>query len=113
MLKASRAGLLTLAVATTATAAASWLLCNAPVCASWLHSDAPYGLLSLLQLDNNEEDSSYNRIKSLVNEELKQYFRWGLPGRSLASWTARVLHAALHVLALALRRRPAPHSSRK
>jgi hypothetical protein len=28
------------------------------------------------QLDNSEEDSSYNRIKSLVNEELKQYFRW-------------------------------------
>lgn len=27
------------------------------------------------QLDSNEEDSSYNRIKSLVNEELKQYFR--------------------------------------
>jgi ATP-dependent Clp protease ATP-binding subunit ClpC len=27
------------------------------------------------QLDANEEDSSYNRIKSLVNEELKQYFR--------------------------------------
>ena len=28
------------------------------------------------QLDVNEEDSSYNRIKTLVNEELKQYFRW-------------------------------------
>lgn len=27
------------------------------------------------QLDVNEEDSSYNRIKTLVNEELKQYFR--------------------------------------
>jgi ATP-dependent Clp protease ATP-binding subunit ClpC len=27
------------------------------------------------QLDQNEEDSSYNRIKTLVNEELKQYFR--------------------------------------
>lgn len=27
------------------------------------------------QLDINEEDSSYNRIKTLVNEELKQYFR--------------------------------------
>ena len=27
------------------------------------------------QLDASEEDSSYNRIKSLVNEELKQYFR--------------------------------------
>ena len=27
------------------------------------------------QLDTNEEDSSYNRIKTLVNEELKQYFR--------------------------------------
>ena len=27
------------------------------------------------QLDSNEEDSSYNRIKTLVNEELKQYFR--------------------------------------
>ena len=26
--------------------------------------------------DTNEEDSSYNRIKTLVNEELKQYFRW-------------------------------------
>ena len=28
------------------------------------------------QLDLNEEDSSYNRIKTLVNEELKQYFRY-------------------------------------
>ncbi|MCO5574427.1 hypothetical protein L7F22_028212 [Adiantum nelumboides] len=27
------------------------------------------------QLDYNEKDSSYNRIKSLVNAELKQYFR--------------------------------------
>ena len=27
-------------------------------------------------LDMNEEDSSYNRIKTLVNEELKQYFRY-------------------------------------
>lgn len=27
------------------------------------------------QLDSSEEDSSYNRIKNLVNEELKQYFR--------------------------------------
>ncbi|KAL3153506.1 ATP-dependent Clp protease ATP-binding subunit ClpA cd4a, chloroplastic [Trebouxia sp. C0009 RCD-2024] len=27
------------------------------------------------QLDTSEEDSSYNRIKTLVNEELKQYFR--------------------------------------
>jgi len=27
------------------------------------------------QLDDNQEDQSYNRIKSLVNEELKQYFR--------------------------------------
>eukprot|EP01023_Acetabularia_acetabulum_P042422 TRINITY_DN418_c1_g1_i5.p3 TRINITY_DN418_c1_g1~~TRINITY_DN418_c1_g1_i5.p3 ORF type:complete len:199 (-),score=63.31 TRINITY_DN418_c1_g1_i5:105-701(-) len=27
------------------------------------------------QLDADEEDSSYNRIKTLVNEELKQYFR--------------------------------------
>lgn len=27
------------------------------------------------QLDTDEEDSSYNRIKTLVNEELKQYFR--------------------------------------
>ncbi len=31
----------------------------------------------LPQLDQSEEDSSYNRIKSLVNEELKQYFRCG------------------------------------
>ena len=30
------------------------------------------------QLDVNEEDSSYNRIKTLVNEELKQYFRSAL-----------------------------------
>ena len=30
------------------------------------------------QLDlQTEEDSSYNRIKNLVNEELKQYFRCG------------------------------------
>jgi len=28
-----------------------------------------------LQLDYDAKDSSYNRIKSLVNEELKQYFR--------------------------------------
>ena len=28
-----------------------------------------------LQLDYGEKDSSYNRIKTLVNEELKQYFR--------------------------------------
>ena len=27
------------------------------------------------QFDQSEEDSSYNRIKTLVNEELKQYFR--------------------------------------
>merc|ERR1712207_100692 len=27
------------------------------------------------QFTENEEDSSYNRIKTLVNEELKQYFR--------------------------------------
>ena len=27
------------------------------------------------QLEDNAEDSSYNRIKTLVNEELKQYFR--------------------------------------
>ena len=27
------------------------------------------------QLDYGEQDSSYNRIKTLVNEELKQYFR--------------------------------------
>lgn len=27
------------------------------------------------QMNDNEEDTSYNRIKSLVNEELKQYFR--------------------------------------
>jgi hypothetical protein len=32
------------------------------------------------QLDNSEEDSSYNRIKSLVNEELKQYFRLVVAG---------------------------------
>ena len=31
------------------------------------------------QLDVNEEDSSYNRIKTLVNEELKQYFRSAEP----------------------------------
>jgi len=28
-----------------------------------------------LQLDYDGKDSSYNRIESLVNEELKQYFR--------------------------------------
>merc|ERR1719235_1576231 len=27
------------------------------------------------QFNNGEDDTSYNRIKSLVNEELKQYFR--------------------------------------
>lgn len=42
------------------------------------------------QLDVNEEDSSYNRIKTLVNEELKQYFRYffyklGFPTTLLAS----------------------------
>jgi len=31
------------------------------------------------QLDVNEADSSYNRIKTLVNEELKQYFRYPPP----------------------------------
>ena len=30
------------------------------------------------QLDYDEKDSSYPRIKSLVNEELKQYFRLDL-----------------------------------
>ena len=33
------------------------------------------------QLDTSEEDSSYNRIKSLVNEELKQYFRRARGGK--------------------------------
>ena len=37
------------------------------------------------QLDSNEEDSSYNRIKSLVNEELKQYFR------RVRTWKGRVV----------------------
>lgn len=37
----------------------------------------PTALACLPQLDQSEEDSSYNRIKSLVNEELKQYFRCG------------------------------------
>ena len=42
------------------------------------------------QLDVTPEDSSYNRIKTLVNEELKQYFRWverwgGREGRARAA----------------------------
>ena len=32
-------------------------------------------LPACLQLDYGEKDTSYNRIKTLVNEELKQYFR--------------------------------------
>ena len=35
------------------------------------------------QLDTSEEDSSYNRIKTLVNEELKQYFRPEFLNRSV------------------------------
>lgn len=41
------------------------------------------------QLDTSEEDSSYNRIKTLVNEELKQYFRPEFLNRCLS------LHAIL------------------
>lgn len=37
------------------------------------------------QLDTSEEDSSYNRIKTLVNEELKQYFRPEFLNRYLIS----------------------------
>ena len=52
-------------------------------------------------LDMNEEDSSYNRIKTLVNEELKQYFRYlALP----PSWTCRVLRCLLSA-------RPRPQTS--
>lgn len=39
------------------------------------------------QLDTSEEDSSYNRIKTLVNEELKQYFRPEFLNRSLSQPT--------------------------
>ena len=35
----------------------------------------PACLPACLQLDYGEKDTSYNRIKTLVNEELKQYFR--------------------------------------
>lgn len=37
------------------------------------------------QLDTSEEDSSYNRIKTLVNEELKQYFRPEFLNRRVAA----------------------------
>ena len=33
------------------------------------------------EFSNSVEDSQYNRIKSLVNEELKQYFRPGFLNR--------------------------------
>lgn len=39
------------------------------------------------QLDTSEEDSSYNRIKTLVNEELKQYFRPEFLNRCLSQPT--------------------------
>ena len=51
------------------------------------------------QLDVTPEDSSYNRIKTLVNEELKQYFRW------VERWGGREGRAR----AAAPRRRPPPH----
>ena len=51
------------------------------------------------QLDVNEEDSSYNRIKTLVNEELKQYFRCALDDTSAAAFPSfRGMHASEAVL---------------
>lgn len=48
------------------------------------------------QLDTSEEDSSYNRIKTLVNEELKQYFRPEFLNRSvqhlLCLWRTWLAH---------------------
>ena len=42
------------------------------------------------QLDTSEEDSSYNRIKTLVNEELKQYFRPEFLNRCASALPAHV-----------------------
>ena len=46
------------------------------------------------QLDTSEEDSSYNRIKTLVNEELKQYFRPEFLNRFVPCWYLAVRHTA-------------------
>lgn len=43
------------------------------------------------QLDTSEEDSSYNRIKTLVNEELKQYFRPEFLNRCVPFVASRLL----------------------
>ena len=43
------------------------------------------------QLDTSEEDSSYNRIKTLVNEELKQYFRPEFLNRCVSAFTVSVV----------------------
>lgn len=48
------------------------------------------------QLDTSEEDSSYNRIKTLVNEELKQYFR----PEFLNRWVSAASMFAPHFAAL-------------
>ncbi len=49
------------------------------------------------QLDTSEEDSSYNRIKTLVNEELKQYFRPEFLNRCVAPRGVH-LHTHVHML---------------
>ena len=43
------------------------------------------------QLDTSEEDSSYNRIKTLVNEELKQYFRPEFLNRSVCLSVCQIM----------------------
>ena len=55
-------------------------ICLTPCLLPWmipagLPACLPARLSTYLQLDYGEKDTSYNRIKTLVNEELKQYFR--------------------------------------
>lgn len=52
------------------------------------------------QLDTSEEDSSYNRIKTLVNEELKQYFRPEFLNRCPCHSTRRFCILPWHTLLL-------------
>lgn len=53
------------------------------------------------QLDTSEEDSSYNRIKTLVNEELKQYFRPEFLNRCLLIQCACIVLCHTHPFAVA------------
>lgn len=53
------------------------------------------------QLDTSEEDSSYNRIKTLVNEELKQYFRPEFLNRCASACLRMCHHVPAHACAIA------------